>query len=54
MQQENPMANMSSDLYPDWYNAEHLTGTTIMAVEYDGGVIVGADARTTIGSLQTS
>ena len=50
MQQENPMANMSSDLYPDWYNAEHLTGTTIMAVEYDGGVIVGADARTTIGS----
>ncbi|XP_003389514.1 PREDICTED: proteasome subunit beta type-6-like [Amphimedon queenslandica] len=26
------------------------TGTTIMAVEYDGGVIIGADSRTTSGS----
>lgn len=50
MQQVGPSANMSSDLYPDWYNAEHLTGTTIMAVEYDGGVVVGADSRTTTGS----
>ncbi|XP_065060651.1 proteasome subunit beta type-6-like [Rhopilema esculentum] len=39
-----------SDIYPDWYNAEHKTGTTIMAVEYDGGVVFGADSRTTTGA----
>ncbi|KFO63831.1 Proteasome subunit beta type-6, partial [Corvus brachyrhynchos] len=26
------------------------TGTTIMAVEFDGGVVIGADSRTTTGS----
>lgn len=30
------------------------TGTTIMAVEYDGGVIVGADSRTTSGAYIVS
>ena len=30
--------------------AEVLTGTTIMAVEYDGGVVLGADSRTTMGA----
>lgn len=35
---------------PDWLDAELLTGTTIMAVEFDGGVIIGADSRTTTGS----
>uniref|UniRef100_A0A8D0FC24 Proteasome 20S subunit beta 6 n=1 Tax=Strix occidentalis caurina TaxID=311401 RepID=A0A8D0FC24_STROC len=25
-------------------------GTTIMAVEFDGGVVIGADSRTTTGS----
>eukprot|EP00040_Diaphanoeca_grandis_P025725 m.142973 g.142973 ORF g.142973 m.142973 type:complete len:225 (+) comp30284_c0_seq1:137-811(+) len=35
---------------PDWTEAEHLTGTTIMAVEYDGGVVIAADSRTTTGS----
>eukprot|EP01129_Flabellula_baltica_P015094 TRINITY_DN7467_c0_g1_i1.p1 TRINITY_DN7467_c0_g1~~TRINITY_DN7467_c0_g1_i1.p1 ORF type:complete len:233 (+),score=62.07 TRINITY_DN7467_c0_g1_i1:13-711(+) len=34
----------------DWMNAEHLTGTTIMAVEFDGGVVIGADSRTTTGA----
>lgn len=29
---------------------EVLTGTTIMAVEYDGGVVIGADSRTTSGA----
>ena len=29
---------------------EVMTGTTIMAVEYDGGVIIGADSRTTSGA----
>jgi len=35
---------------PDWMTAEHSTGTTIMAVEFDGGVVLGADSRTTTGS----
>jgi len=34
----------------DWRTSEVLTGTTIMAVEYDGGVVIGADSRTTMGS----
>lgn len=29
---------------------EESTGTTIMAVSYNGGVIVGADSRTSSGS----
>ncbi|KAG0556372.1 hypothetical protein M758_11G046800 [Ceratodon purpureus] len=32
-----------------WTEAPHSMGTTIMAVEYDGGVILGADSRTTTG-----
>lgn len=28
----------------------HSMGTTIMAIEFDGGVIIGADSRTTTGS----
>jgi len=35
---------------PDWTVAEHSMGTTILAVEYDGGVVLGADSRTTTGS----
>lgn len=34
----------------DWMNEEVSTGTSIMAVEYDGGVVIGADSRTTMGS----
>ncbi|BFZ00310.1 hypothetical protein BsWGS_03349 [Bradybaena similaris] len=34
----------------DWINNEVSTGTTIMATEYNGGVIVGADSRTTTGT----
>lgn len=30
--------------------AEVTTGTTIMAVEFNGGVVVGADSRTTMGA----
>ena len=45
---------VSSELYspsaPDWLNAEHETGTTIMAIEFEGGVVIGADSRTTTGS----
>ncbi|CAH1117605.1 unnamed protein product [Phaedon cochleariae] len=34
----------------DWRNAAHSTGTSIMAAEFDGGVIIGADSRTTTGA----
>eukprot|EP01128_Nolandella_sp_AFSM9_P011821 TRINITY_DN8737_c0_g1_i1.p2 TRINITY_DN8737_c0_g1~~TRINITY_DN8737_c0_g1_i1.p2 ORF type:complete len:214 (+),score=52.47 TRINITY_DN8737_c0_g1_i1:45-686(+) len=33
----------------DWRTSEHMTGTSIMAVEYDGGVVMGADSRTSTG-----
>lgn len=33
----------------DW-EEEHKTGTSIMAVEFEGGVVVGADSRTTTGA----
>uniref|UniRef100_A0A3P9NSK7 Proteasome subunit beta type-9 n=1 Tax=Poecilia reticulata TaxID=8081 RepID=A0A3P9NSK7_POERE len=39
-----------NDLVPDWNREEVSTGTTIMAVEYDGGVVIGADSRTTTGA----
>uniref|UniRef100_H2RU70 Proteasome subunit beta n=2 Tax=Takifugu rubripes TaxID=31033 RepID=H2RU70_TAKRU len=44
--------NVSSknDVIPDWTSQEVSTGTTIMAVEYDGGVVIGADSRTTTGA----
>lgn len=38
------------ELVPDWTSQEVSTGTTIMAVEYDGGVVIGADSRTTTGA----
>lgn len=34
----------------DWMNAPHSTGTSIMACEFDGGVVIGADSRTTTGA----
>ncbi|XP_053321096.1 proteasome subunit beta type-6 [Spea bombifrons] len=34
----------------DWMGREVTTGTTIMAVEFDGGVVMGADSRTTTGA----
>lgn len=35
---------------PDWLSAPHSTGTSIMAAEFDGGVVIGADSRTTTGA----
>ncbi|XP_032569669.1 proteasome subunit beta type-6 [Chiroxiphia lanceolata] len=37
-------------LHRDWTAEPVSTGTTIMAVEFDGGVVIGADSRTTTGS----
>ncbi|XP_064460962.1 proteasome subunit beta type-6-like [Ornithodoros turicata] len=35
---------------PDWMSEEHSMGTSIMAAEFDGGVVIGADSRTTTGA----
>eukprot|EP01133_Synstelium_polycarpum_P017758 gene17758-21181_t len=35
---------------PEWLNNAVDLGTSIMAVEFDGGVIMGADSRTTTGA----
>ncbi|XP_064357211.1 proteasome subunit beta type-6-like [Dromaius novaehollandiae] len=37
-------------LHRDWTAEPVSTGTTIIAVEFDGGVVIGADSRTTTGS----
>merc|ERR1712063_232665 len=34
---------------PEWVTSEHSTGTTIVAVEFDGGVVIGADSRASTG-----
>jgi len=47
--QYNHAAMSSSMTKPDWLNAELETGTTIMAVQFNGGVVIGADSRTTTG-----
>ncbi|XP_029831329.2 proteasome subunit beta type-6 [Ixodes scapularis] len=39
-----------SDVVPDFLKAEHSTGTSTIAVEFDGGVVLGADSRTTTGA----
>ncbi|XP_067412443.1 proteasome subunit beta type-6 [Emydura macquarii macquarii] len=36
--------------FPEWTERALSTGTTIMAVEFAGGVVIGADSRTTTGS----
>lgn len=36
---------------PDFVTQEISTGTTIMALEFEGGVVIGADSRTTAGSF---
>jgi len=33
---------------------EESTGTTILAIPYDGGVVLGADTRTSMGSYVSS
>jgi 20S proteasome subunit beta 1 len=33
------------------FNAPHSMGTTIIGVTYDGGVVLGADSRTSTGTL---
>ncbi|KAB7498527.1 Proteasome subunit beta type-6 [Armadillidium nasatum] len=37
-------------LIPEQLQDEPMTGTTIMAIEFDGGVVIGADSRTSMGA----
>ena len=43
------MAQIQPDL-PSWLPAEVSTGTTLCAVEFKDGVVLGADTRTSMGS----
>ncbi|KAK2588415.1 hypothetical protein KPH14_004416 [Odynerus spinipes] len=47
---QSSMGPMSDNLVPDWLRSEQSTGTSIMAVEFDGGVVIGADSRATTGA----
>jgi len=40
----------SNAVGPDWVTSEASTGTTIVAVEFDGGVVIGADSRASTGA----
>lgn len=40
----------SYEMGPEWVSSEHSTGTSIMAVEFADGVVIGADSRTTTGA----
>ncbi|KAK1787730.1 hypothetical protein P4O66_016213 [Electrophorus voltai] len=44
------MFSRPNDKFPNWESQEVSTGTTIMAVEFDDGVVIGADSRTTTGA----
>ncbi|XP_076035852.1 proteasome beta1 subunit [Oratosquilla oratoria] len=48
--QPNMKSGHLAQLSPDWMSSELMTGTSIMAVEFDGGVILGADSRTSMGT----
>lgn len=50
MQHYLQQKSQCNDVVPEWVSAEHKTGTTIMAVEFNGGVVIGADSRTTTGA----
>ncbi|XP_064642112.1 proteasome subunit beta type-6-like [Lineus longissimus] len=47
---ERKLAQNANNIVPDWMAEEESTGTSIFAVAFDGGVVVGADSRTTTGS----
>jgi 20S proteasome subunit beta 1 len=48
-----PLAPYSNNPY-GLKEGEESTGTTILAIPFDGGVVLGADTRTSMGSYATS
>jgi 20S proteasome alpha/beta subunit len=46
----DPQAQPKGYIQSNSRKGEHMLGTTIMAVKYDGGVVLGADSRTSTGS----
>ncbi|KAL0269309.1 UNVERIFIED_CONTAM: hypothetical protein PYX00_007092 [Menopon gallinae] len=46
---ENHLKGHEAPAMPEWM-CEESTGTSIMAVEFDDGVVIGADSRTTTGA----
>ncbi|XP_003700780.1 proteasome beta1 subunit [Megachile rotundata] len=48
------VGSVTDNLVPDWLHSEKSTGTSIMACEFDGGVVIGADSRATTGAYISS
>jgi len=42
--------DLPQSFLPSHYSQEVSTGTTLVAVEFDGGVVLGADSRTSMGT----
>eukprot|EP00301_Raphidiophrys_heterophryoidea_P011751 c17937_g1_i1.p1 GENE.c17937_g1_i1~~c17937_g1_i1.p1 ORF type:complete len:246 (+),score=45.71 c17937_g1_i1:59-739(+) len=45
-----PVSQCMDDAVLENLSKEHMMGTTIMAVRFDGGVVMGADSRTSTGT----